>query len=154
MHTWEDPEINHIWTQNQAKQDDWPKETRKKCPIKVIPATTRGRLCHSLSPPMCLSTGTVLFFLLIKPLLASLLSVSIWKFFSTQLMGQGLATSLVARIQCSHCCWPTSVSGQELKSCFKLLSSIDILTILSLLILEYGMPFYLFDSSLISFSSL
>ena len=32
-HTWEDPEINKIWTQNQAKQDDWPKETRKKCPI-------------------------------------------------------------------------------------------------------------------------
>jgi len=31
--TWEDPEIRHIQTQNQAKQDDWPKETQKKCPM-------------------------------------------------------------------------------------------------------------------------
>ena len=33
---WEDPKINQVWTQNQAKQDDWSKETRKKCPVKVI----------------------------------------------------------------------------------------------------------------------
>ena len=29
----EDPEKNPIQTQNQEKQDDWPKETQKKCPI-------------------------------------------------------------------------------------------------------------------------
>ena len=46
----------------------------------------------SLSPPVCLSTRTVLFFLLINTLLASLLSVSIWKVASTQLTGQGLVT--------------------------------------------------------------
>ena len=33
----EDPEINQIQTQNQVKQDDWPKETRKKCPIWALP---------------------------------------------------------------------------------------------------------------------
>ena len=33
-HTGEDPEINQIWIQNQAKQDDWPKERQKKCPYK------------------------------------------------------------------------------------------------------------------------
>ena len=46
----------------------------------------------SLSPPVCLSTHTVCFFLLINTLLASLLSISMWKFISTQLMGQGLVT--------------------------------------------------------------
>ena len=35
-HTGEDPEIYQIWTQSQAKQDDWPEETWKKCPVKVI----------------------------------------------------------------------------------------------------------------------
>ena len=30
---WEDAEINQIWTQNQAKQDDWSKETEKECSI-------------------------------------------------------------------------------------------------------------------------
>ena len=90
MHTGEDPEIYQIQTQNQAKQDDWPKETWKKCPIKVIQTTTRARL--SLSPPVCLSTHTVLFFLLINTLLASLLYISMWKFISTKLTGQGLVT--------------------------------------------------------------
>ena len=36
MHTWEDPEINQIQTQNQRNENDWPKETQKKCSIKVI----------------------------------------------------------------------------------------------------------------------
>ena len=35
-HTWEDPEIYQIWTVNQANQNDWPKKTWKKYPIKVI----------------------------------------------------------------------------------------------------------------------
>ena len=36
LHTWEDPEIYQIWTLNQANQNDWPKETQKKCPMYVI----------------------------------------------------------------------------------------------------------------------
>ena len=43
-HTWENPEIHQIQTLNLAKQDDWLKETQKKCPIKVIQATARIRL--------------------------------------------------------------------------------------------------------------
>ena len=40
--TGEDPEINQIWTQDEAKQDDWPGETWKKCPMEVIQTTTRA----------------------------------------------------------------------------------------------------------------
>ena len=32
MHTWEDPEIYQIQTQNQANQNAWPKETRRNAP--------------------------------------------------------------------------------------------------------------------------
>ena len=39
--TWEEPEIYEIWTVNQENQKDWPKETWKKYPIKVIQTTTR-----------------------------------------------------------------------------------------------------------------
>ena len=53
MHSWEDPEIYQIQTQNQAKQDDWPKETQKKCPTKVN-QTTRG----SSSESTCASIHT------------------------------------------------------------------------------------------------
>ena len=45
----------------------------------------------SLNPPVCLSTRT-LFSLLINTSLVSLLSVSLWQFLSTQLMGQDLVT--------------------------------------------------------------
>ena len=51
------------------------------------------------SLPVCLSTCTVLFFLLINTLLASLL-LSLWKFFSAKLNDQGLCSptsGLVAR---------------------------------------------------------
>ena len=76
----------------------------------------------SLSPPMCVYSH-VLFFLLINTLLVSLLSVSLWKFISTKLMGQGLVTahwSLVARIQRSHCRGLTSTSGLGTEIYFKL----------------------------------
>ena len=84
-----DPETHQMQTQDQAKQNDGPKETRKTCPIKVIQTTTRAQLSKSLSlsPPVYLSTCTVLLLLLIKTLLASLLSISMRKFISTQLMG-------------------------------------------------------------------
>ena len=49
-HTWENPEIFQVWTENQAKLNDWPKETQKKYPIKVIQTATRARLSDSLSP--------------------------------------------------------------------------------------------------------
>ena len=93
MHTntGEDPEINQIWTQNEAKQDDWSKETRKKRPIKVIQTTTKGH--DSLSEPARVSIHTYYtLFLLINTLLVSLLSISLCKFISTQLTGQGLVT--------------------------------------------------------------
>ena len=42
-HTGEDPKIYPIQTQNQAKQDDWPEETQKKCPINVILLQGKGK---------------------------------------------------------------------------------------------------------------
>ena len=54
--TWADPEIRQIQTRDQSKQDDWPKETQKKCPIYVLQTTMRVYL--SLSLPVCLSTPT------------------------------------------------------------------------------------------------
>ena len=50
MHTWTDPEINQIQTQNQAKQMIGQMKTRKKCSIKVIPTTTRVWLSLSAHP--------------------------------------------------------------------------------------------------------
>ena len=44
-----------------------------------------------LSPRVC-AYSHVLFLLLINTLPVSLISVSLWKFISTQLMGQGLVT--------------------------------------------------------------
>ena len=35
-YTGKDPELNQIQTPNQAKQDDWPEETWKKCPISSV----------------------------------------------------------------------------------------------------------------------
>ena len=89
-HTWEDPEIQQIWTVNQANQNDWSKETRKKCLIKVIQTATRARFSDSvpLSLHMCLSTRTL--FLPNNTLFYYILSL--WEFFS----------DLVARILSSH----------------------------------------------------
>ena len=74
VYMWEDAEIYQIQTQNQAKQDDWPKETWKKMPHKMIQTASKARL--SLSLPMCLSSRTVLFFLLVNTLFILLLTVS------------------------------------------------------------------------------
>ena len=51
--TWEDPEIYQLWTVNQTNQNDLPKETWKKCPIKVIQTAMRVWLSPSLSPWVC-----------------------------------------------------------------------------------------------------
>ena len=48
---------------NQANQNDWPKETQKKYPIKVIQTAMRAQPSNSgtllLSLPVCLSRCTV-----------------------------------------------------------------------------------------------
>ena len=79
----------------------------------------------SVSPPMC-AYPHVLFFLLVNTLLASLLSVSLWKFIFSKAVwarASSLGTGLVARIQCSLCHDLTSASGREPKSCLKLLQA-------------------------------
>ena len=114
-HTGEDPKIYPIQTQNQAKQDDWPKETQKKCPIKVIQTTILSPWAHL---HVCLH---VPFFLLINTLLVSLLSLCANSFpHSWQARALSLATGpggLVARIQQSPCRGLTSNPGRE--PCFK-----------------------------------
>ena len=115
-HTWENPELYQIWTLNQANQNDWPKETQKKCPIKVIQTATRAR--HCLSEPARVSIHTYCtFFLLINTLLVSLLSIFVGILFwqSHRARALSLTTGLVARIWCTHHCDPTSITGWELK---------------------------------------
>ena len=94
----QDPEIHKIWTVDQANQNDCPKQTRKKCPIKVIqPATRANSATQGFS-----ESAHVHFFLLIKTLLASLLSVFVEILFC-KAKGPGplsLTTGLVARICC------------------------------------------------------
>ena len=104
-----------------GKSNDWPNEAQKKCTIKDIQTTMRVWL--SLCACLCVYPRIPYSFL-INTLPASLLSIFMWKFISTQLAGQGLVTdhwSLVART--SHYYSPTSISGQELKPCFKLLQA-------------------------------
>ena len=64
-----------------------------------------------------------LFFLLINTFLVSLLPISLWKFiFCQAVRARALSLvpgGLVARIQHSHRCGLTSVSGWERKSCFR-----------------------------------
>ena len=93
------------------------KGNQKKCPIKVIQTNTRVRL--SLSPPVCLPTHTILFFLLTNTCLLTLhlcgTSLQSWRVWALS-----LATGLVVRVQCSHWHNPDSISGQEPKKpCFK-----------------------------------
>ena len=118
MHTWEDPEICQIWTVNQANQSDWLKGTWKKYIRKVIKTATRVQTQRlSLSSPVCLSTCTVLFFLLTNTSLISLLSVFVGILFCIA-KGPGLlllTTDLVARIWCFHHCNPAPVSSWERK---------------------------------------
>ena len=80
----------------------------------------------SLSPPMCLTTHTVLFSLLINTLLDSLLPLSVGILFC-KAEGTGWALSLTnglaSMIWCSHRHDLTPISGQEPKPCFKLLQA-------------------------------
>ena len=60
---WMEPEIYQIGTVNRTSQNDWPKETWKKCPIKVSHTAMRMRFSDSLSLSLAVrpSTGTVFF---------------------------------------------------------------------------------------------
>ena len=107
IHIWEEPEIYQIWTVNQAYQNDWPKETWKKYPIKIIQTAIRMLLSNSLLEPACVSIHTycILFFLLINTLLASLISIFVEILFC-KAKGPGplsLTTGLVPRICYFHC---------------------------------------------------
>ena len=110
--------MSQIWTQNQAKQDDWPEENPEEMSHISDSNYHEGRTLP-LSPPVCLSTCT-----LFPP------NKHFTCFTTCRLCGNSflqsrraralsLVTGLVARIQCSHCCSLTSISGRELKSCFK-----------------------------------
>ena len=48
-----DPDIHQIWIVNQAGKNDWPKETWKRCPIKVIQTAMGVRLNKTLSLSLC-----------------------------------------------------------------------------------------------------
>ena len=112
---------NQIGTQSQAKQDDWSKGIRKKCPICVIQPTMRAWLFLWVHP--CVYPQA-LFSLLINTLLASLLSM--WKSISIELTSQGFVTGLCpgglgARFSTLIVkAWLQSLAG-ELKFCLKLL---------------------------------
>ena len=107
-----------IQTVSQANQNDWPKETWNKYPIKVIQTAMRVQLWLSLflSTPVAYCT----FSPLINTLLASLLSVFVEILFC-KAEGPGplsLTTGQVARnLGLNH--GPTSISGPEPKPCFK-----------------------------------
>ena len=112
-HTWEDPEKCNIWTVNQASQNDWPKETQKKCTIKETQTTKRAQLRESPSESAHVPVHTCCtLFLPIHALLASLLSVFVGTLFC-KAEGPGplsLTTGLVARVWCSRdrdsaCLW-------------------------------------------------
>ena len=121
-HMWENPEIYQIRTLNQANQNDWPKETQKKCPHKSDSNYHEGATL-SLSPPTCLPTHTVLFFPPNKHFTCFTTFRLCGNSSSAKPKSQGLSptSGLVAGIWCSHHHDPTSITGRELKPCFKLL---------------------------------
>ena len=105
--TWEG-----LWTVNQANWNDWPKESRKKCPKRVIQTAMRGRLSESfsLSSPLCLSTCTVLFFFFfLNKYLTCFITFQFWGILFCKAKGPGslsLTTGLVAGIWCFRRCDP------------------------------------------------
>ena len=107
--------IYHIWTVNQANQNDWPKETNKKCLIQVIQTALRAQAWDSL--PVCLSTCIILFPL--NKYLTCFTTFFVGVLFC-KVEGPGplpVTTGLVARIWCFHCCGPASISGWGTKPC-------------------------------------
>ena len=127
-HTWKDPEIYQIWTVNQANQNDWPKETWKKCPIKVIQTAMRVQLRDSPSESACVSIHTYCTLLPPNKYFTGFTTFRLCGNSFLQSWRPGplpLINGLLARIWCSHRCNPTSVSGWESKpfgSCCRLRS--------------------------------
>lgn len=87
--SWEGPEMYQMDSE-PGTQKNWPKETWKKCPLKVIQTSTKARSCL-LNLPMCLSTSTVLFFLPNKHLTFFTTFTSVEILFC-KAEGQGLVT--------------------------------------------------------------
>ena len=121
VHTWEDPERYQTWAVNQANQNDWPKETRKKCPMRVIQTATRPGLGDSLWVCLCVYPYVLYSSPLNKYFTTSLLSIFVGIFFcKAKRPGPlSLTTGLVGRIWSFHCRNLTSVSGWEPKPRFK-----------------------------------
>ena len=119
-YTWEDPEIHQTGTLNQANQNDWPKETRKKYSKKVIQTAMMMQLKDS--PSECTSASSHTYctlLLLINTSLAPLLSVFVEILFCI-VEGPGplsLTSGLAARI------WHSHISGWEPKPRSKPLQS-------------------------------
>ena len=113
---------NKYGTQNQASPNDWPKETQKKCPIKVIQTIMRAQHSESARVSICMYCT---FFPSNKCFTSF---TTFWLYWNSFLQSQkaralSLTTGLVARIQLSLCHNPTSISGLEPKCCFKLLQA-------------------------------
>lgn len=118
MRTWEDPERYQTWAVNQANQNDQPKETQKKCPMRVIQTATRVGLSDSLPESACVSVHMYCtFFPLNKYFTTSLLSIFVGILFcKAKRPGPLLLTmGLVGRIWCFRCHNLTSVPGWEPK---------------------------------------
>ena len=110
--------MHQIWTVNQANHNDWPKETWKmlhQSNSNCHEGVTQQLRDSSRSLPVRLSTHSVLFFLPVNTLLASLLSifVEILLCEAKEPVSLSLATGLGARIWCFHCRDPASISGWE-----------------------------------------
>ena len=108
--TWEDPEIYQIWTVNQANQNDWLKETQKRCPIKAIQTSMRVRLSHSVSPWVCLCVQPhVLYIFPLSKYSTCFVTFPLCEILFCKAEGPGvlsLTTGLVAGIRCFHLCDP------------------------------------------------
>ena len=124
MHTWEDPEINHICAQSQAKQNDWSKETQKKCPIKGCKLKKKKKDANyhegTILQVHPYVYPHILFFFLINILLVSPLPIFVEDHFYEAKGPRALSLAtvpggLVAKIQCSHHPSLTSVFGQGTK---------------------------------------
>ena len=126
FHTWKDPEIYQIWLQDYTNQNDWPKETWKKWPIKVIQTAMRGWLstlslwaCPCVYPHILYSFPPNKHFVGFSTF--CLCGNSFWQ--NQRVRVLSLTTGLVARMWCSHHLDLSSVSGWELKPSFKSLQA-------------------------------
>ena len=99
VHTKEGVEIYQICTVNQANKNDWPKETWKKCPIKVIQTAMRVKLRDFPSESACVSIPCTILFPL-KYTLCSLIFIFLEMiFYKAEKPGPlSLTTSLEAMI--------------------------------------------------------